>query len=86
MAIALTVTLSTVKIPSDRVFYGLMCFTFVSYGFGLFHGVCAWQQRGRFKAILAEIRERKAGPLGEKNEELKPSQLEDLPSEKGEGA
>jgi hypothetical protein len=81
IGIALTVTLSTVTIPKDRVFYSLMIFTIIAYGFGLFHSVCAWQQRGRFKGIMTEIRERKAGPLGEKNEELKPSELQQLPSE-----
>jgi hypothetical protein len=86
VAIALTVTLSTATIQSDRTFYSLEIFTVISYGFGIFHGVCAWQQRGRFKAIMAEIRQRKAGPLGEQGHELKPAQLEDLPSEKADGA
>jgi hypothetical protein len=81
VAIALTVTLSTIPIPKDRVFEAILIFTIVSYGFALFHGVCAWQQRGRFKSIIAEIRQRKAGPLGEKGEELKPSELEGLPSQ-----
>ena len=85
VAISVTITLVTVAIPNDRVFYSLMIFAFVGYGFGIFHSVNAWQQRGSFKAVIREIRERKVGPLGESGEELKASQLEELPSEKGDG-
>jgi hypothetical protein len=83
VAIALTVTLSTVSIPQDRTYYSLLMFTVISYGFGLFHGICAWQQRGRFKTVLNEIRERQVGPVGEKGQELRPSELQELPSSEG---
>jgi hypothetical protein len=53
---------------------------------GIIFAIKWFLARGAFAAVIRRIRERQVGPLGEKGQELKLEQLEDLPSEKAEGA
>jgi hypothetical protein len=48
-------------------------------------GIRWYRSRSSFALVIKRIRERQMGPLGESGAELKPSQLEELPSEKGDG-
>lgn len=85
VAITLTVTLCTATIQNKHIFTAFYVLMWVSYGFGIFHGFNAWKQRGRFKRLLETIKKNQIAPLGEKGNELRPSQLEDLPSQEEDG-
>lgn len=53
--------------------------------FGVAHGIKWYRNRRSFSATIRKIRERQVGPLGEKGDELRPSELQNLPSEDAEG-
>ena len=81
VAITLSLTLATVPIPSekDRVYYTVLTVMLLSWALGTFHGVCAFRQRGRFKRLMDGLRELQVGPMGQEGEELKPTDLANLP-------
>jgi hypothetical protein len=80
IGISATFTLLAVPIPSPHVYSTYLVGAFVGYGFGVFFGVRWWFSRGQFKKCVDKIRERQIGPVGEQGKELKPSELETLPS------
>lgn len=81
VAITLTITLLTVPVTNQGVKETFLCLMFVCYILGLYFAVNAWRQRGRLKKFMQRIRENQEAPLGEKGEELEPSELQKLPSE-----
>jgi hypothetical protein len=83
VAITLHVTLR-VTTPADQ--YVRESFTllmYVCYILGIYFGVRAYRQRGRLKRFMQLIRDCQVSPLGEKDSEIGPSELQQLPSESG---
>lgn len=81
VGIALTVTILTVQIPNERLYDGFFMFMLGSYGFGIFHGLQAWKQRGHLKKLMARIRARQGPPLGDQGKEFRAAELASLPLE-----
>jgi hypothetical protein len=81
IGITLTIVLATTPIPSQGFHTGFMVGCFMGYGFGLYFAVRWWKQRSGLKKLVARIRERQVGPLGEEGEELRPSELASLPAQ-----
>ncbi len=70
----------SVPISNPHVYETYLVAMFVGYGFGIFFGVRWWLTRAHFKKCVDKIRQRQVGPVGEEGKELKPSELESLPS------
>ena len=81
VAITLTVTLLTVTITQKSVRDAFLFLMFSCYILGLRYAVGAWRSRGRLKKFMQGIRDNQVAPLGEKDGELEPSELQNLPSE-----
>ena len=81
VAVALTVTLLTVSIQNIKLFESFFCVTFLCWAMGIIYGFKAWRGRGHFTKAMQRIRDYQMPPLGEKDEELAPSELQNLPSE-----
>lgn len=81
IGITSTLTLIAVPITNVHVYQTYLIAAFVGFGFGIFFGVRWWFTRGQLKKRINKIRERQVGPVGEEGKELKPSELETLPSE-----
>jgi hypothetical protein len=80
IGISAALTLIAVPIPNIHVYQTYLAAAFAGFGFGIFFGVRWWSTRGQFKKCLDKIRQRQVGPVGEEGKELKPSELESLPS------
>ncbi len=80
VAITATLTLIAVPITNAHVYTVYLVATFFGYGFGAYSGVRWWRARGQFSKCIDKIRERQVGPVGEEGKELKPSELDTLPS------
>lgn len=86
VAITLTVTLSTVAVANQFLKMTFLSLMFVCYILGSYFAVRAYRDRGHLKKFMQRIRDNQVAPLGEKDEELEPSELEELPSEEaGDG-
>ena len=81
VALTLSLTLATVPIQSIRTYVTVLVVMMVSWSMGIFHGVCAYQQRGRFEKLMEGLRQLQVGPLGEEGKELQPSELASLPGQ-----
>jgi len=87
IAVTLTTALALTSIQNAKVYNGFFTVTVVSYGFGVYFGVRWWRCRDVFKRLLAKIRDRQVGPVGEQGKEVQ--DLTALPSvepPKGGGA
>jgi len=78
IAITLTVTLSLTSIQSQKVYVSFFSLTVISYALGIYFAIRWWLCRGVFKRLLAKIRDRQVGPVGEEGKEVK--NLTELPS------
>lgn len=67
--------------PSGKTFDVFVLLVIVGFLVGLIFGIRWFRGRGARSGTIKKIKERQIIPFGEKGEELKPSQLEDLPSE-----
>jgi hypothetical protein len=85
VAITLTVTLLTVSVANSTVKLAFFCLMFSCYILGAYFGVAAWRDRAHLNRFMQRIRDNQEAPLGEKDEELRPSELEQLPSEEEGG-
>jgi hypothetical protein len=85
VGITLSITLLTVKIENLSVKLIFLSLMFCCYILGAYFGVEAWRDRGHLKKFMQRIRENQEAPLGEKDGELGPSELEQLPSEQAGG-
>jgi fructose-specific phosphotransferase system IIC component len=83
-AFTLSITLATVPIASWHVKATFLLAMCGGYVVGSFFLVLALRQRDRLKKMMQKIRDRQIAPLGEKDSELGPSELQQLPSEAGE--
>lgn len=70
VAFTLTITLLTVAVPSNRVFETFLVTMVVLYVVGIYCGVRAWKQRGRFDALVNNVVAQQVGPVGEQGREL----------------
>jgi len=80
IGISSLLTLKTIPISNPHIYEAYLVATFVGFGFGVYFGIRWWFNRGQFKKCINKIRERQVGPVGEEGKELKPSELEVLPS------
>lgn len=80
IGITLTAVLTTTSIPDIRLYTAFLVALCVSYGFGATFLIRWWRQRGRFLRLMAKIREKPIGPLGEEGKELGASALAELPA------
>lgn len=77
----LVALLSCTKIESRRVFDIFVVCTVVGFALAIIFFIKWFQRRDAFSQLLQKIKERQIGPVGEKGDELRPSELENLPSE-----
>ena len=80
IGISATLTILSVPINNPHVYTAYVVAAFVGFGFGAYFGIRWWITRGQFRRCISKIRERQVGPVGEEGKELKPSELETLPS------
>lgn len=81
LAITLHIALRTIPIPDWNIKAPFMLFMYACYILGAFFGVSAFRQRGRLRKFMQDIRDSQVPPLGEKGNEIGPSEAESLPSE-----
>jgi hypothetical protein len=81
LGLSFTASLLLTTIKSDRVYSAFFIITVMSYAFAVYFGIRWWQRKGNFQRLLSKIRERQVGPVGDEGKELKPAELEALPSE-----
>lgn len=81
VAITLCITLATVPVDKWLVKSIFILVIFGGFVLGFFFLVSALRQRDRLKKMMQKIRDRQIAPLGEKDGELGPSELQQLPSE-----
>ena len=83
LAISLWLTLATVPIPPDhtKTYYTILSLSVVFGSLGLFHGVCAFRQRGNFNRMMEDLRSLQTAPFGSEGNELKPADLAILPAQ-----
>jgi hypothetical protein len=81
VAVTLNITLKTIPIADPLIKDPFLFLMYACYILGAYFGVRAFRQRGRLKGFMQEIRDAQVAPLGEKDNELGPSELEALPSE-----
>lgn len=67
--------------PTGKTFDVFVLLVIVGLLVGLIFGIKWFRGRGARSLTIKKIKERQIIPFGEEGEELKPSQLEDLPSE-----
>ncbi len=87
-AIGIGSALTLIAIPalSIKAYITYLVFTILGLSLGLFHGQ-RWQKQGNsLKKLMNGIRENQSMSLGEKGDELRPSELENLPSEEAQDA
>ncbi|HEX4003648.1 MAG TPA: hypothetical protein VHX36_13445 [Candidatus Acidoferrales bacterium] len=78
VAITINITLATVAIPNQNVKAPFMLLMFACYILGAFFSVSAFRQRGRLRKFMQTIRDNQEPPLGEKGNEMSPSDVESL--------
>ena len=80
VALAFLAGLLITEIQSDRIYYTYVIIIVLGFFFGIIHGIKWYRHRGSFASTMATIREREIAPMGQKGEELRPSELQVLPS------
>lgn len=81
VAITLTVTLVTIPIPTWKIKAPFMIFMFVCYVLGAFFLIVSIRQGDRLKNLMQTIKDSQVAPLGEKDSEMGPSDVENLAPE-----
>jgi hypothetical protein len=71
--------LPTIPESNTRIFIVFLIVLILGYALGFYFAVRWWLQRGTLKKLIARIRQRQVGPIGEEGKELKPSDLAELP-------
>lgn len=80
LAVAFTITLTTTKIASDRMFLAYFALVIIGYLAALFFGIRWFRGRGSRGRTIKRIKSR-VGPLGQEGKEINPKQLAALPSQ-----
>ena len=86
VAITLCIALATVPVDNWIVKSIFILVIFGGFVLGSFFLIVALRQRDSLRKMMQKIRDRQVAPLGEKDSELGPSELQQLPSEKGDTA
>jgi hypothetical protein len=83
LTLALSFLASTLSSPptSDRVYTVFVVIIVVSFALGIIFGIKWWKGRGEFSRLIQKIKDRQIGPVGDEGKEIKPAELEDLPSQ-----
>ena len=81
--IALSFLASTLSNPpqSDRVYIVFVVLIVVGFALGSIFGFKWWKGRDAFSRLIQKIRERQIGPVGDEGKQIKPAELEELPSQ-----
>lgn len=72
-------------IESRKIFDTFMILTIIGFALAIIFFIKWRQNRGEFSRLIQRIKDRQIGPVGEKDSELRPSELQDLPSEEAGG-
>jgi len=80
LAVAFTITLTTTKIDSNRVFLSYLTLVIIGYIAALFFGLRWIRGRGSRGGIIKRIKSR-VGPLGQEGKEINPKELAALPAQ-----
>ena len=76
----LAATLSNTP-TSDRVYTVFVVVIAVCFALGVAFGIKWWRERGEFSRLIQKIKDRQIGPMGDEGKEIKPAELEELPSQ-----
>lgn len=83
VGIAFTITITTTKIENPWLFAGYVAVTVVAYAQAVLFTIRWRQNRSGLHALMERLRSDQVGPVGEKGSEMQPSELQNLPAEKG---
>jgi len=84
VALSFLTSLMNTKIESQRVFEVFVIFTVVGFALAVIFSIKWFQNRGAFSRLVQKIRDRQIGPTGDDEKELRPGELERLPSQPSE--
>jgi len=65
---------------SERVFTVFVVIIAACFALGIAFGVKWWRERGEFSRLIRKIKDRQIGPMGDEGKEIKPVELEQMPS------
>jgi hypothetical protein len=82
--ISFLIALLTANIQSDRIYCAFIAIEIATGALALYFSIKWYRGRRRRTSIIARIRCREIGPLGDEKQEIRASELEELPSKEPE--
>lgn len=84
VSLSFFIALMNTTIESRRVFDTFVIFTAIGAALALIFLIKWYGNKGAFSRLIQKVRDRQIGPTGNETKELKPGELEKLPSQQAE--